>query len=341
MPQQRDITLDICRGLIMIYIVCVIHVIYWFDLGTEPLKSALLFEMPVIFFIAGASQRVSGKEKTFRETIVNRFRRLILPLYIFLAVLFSILAIYTAVHPECFHTLFDPWKTIKVLCTGGSDTIPYYGYTWFISVYFIISCSLPLQRKLLRHVPTWAYLLLIAATVLLLSGGVHFGGETEIKHIPVYNFFYIAGYAYYRKCSKPLLYSTAAVTTLFTIICFANGTMLPMQSHKFPADILFLVFGTSALCILSIAIKKVALYLRIRKTTIRPNGIIDIWNKRGYTIYLYQTISHSITYHLVHRWAESMEYYFAAFIIYSVTVFVITTAMSYVTYPLEGFLSKK
>lgn len=325
----------------MIYIVCVIHVIYWFDLGTEPLKSALLFEMPVIFFIAGASQRLSGKEKTFRETIVNRFRRLILPLYIFLAVLFSILAIYTAVHPECFTALFDPWKTIKVLCTGGSDAIPYYGYTWFISVYFIISCSLPLQRKLLRHIPTWAYLLLIAAMVLL-PGGVHFSGETEIKHIPVYNFFYIAGYAYYRKCSKPLLYSTAAVTTLFTIICFANGTMLPMQSHKFPADILFLVFGTSALCILALVISKITPDAGIEKTTIRPNGIIDIWNKRGYTIYLYQTISHSIAYHLVYRQAESIESDFAAFLIYSVTVFVIATAMSYVTYPLEGFvLSKK
>ena len=61
--QQRDTTLDACRGLAMMYIVCVIHVAYWLYPVAEPLKSVLLFEMPAMFFIAGAAQSLRGTNR--------------------------------------------------------------------------------------------------------------------------------------------------------------------------------------------------------------------------------------------------------------------------------------
>ena len=52
---ERDKQLDLYRGLSMIYVVCFIHVIYWLKIGSEPILSLMLFEMPLIFFISGAS----------------------------------------------------------------------------------------------------------------------------------------------------------------------------------------------------------------------------------------------------------------------------------------------
>ncbi len=99
----RDARLDTYRAMIMIYTVCVIHTTYWFAVGTEPLLSAMLFEMPVIFFIAGASQAVTEKKRNIIQTIINRSKRILLPLYIFLfftfATAISLTATGTDIHP--------------------------------------------------------------------------------------------------------------------------------------------------------------------------------------------------------------------------------------------------
>lgn len=61
MSVTRDLQLDGYRGIVMIYIVCVIHVVNWLDYNIEPYNSFMLFEMPIIFFISGASLTFSLK----------------------------------------------------------------------------------------------------------------------------------------------------------------------------------------------------------------------------------------------------------------------------------------
>ena len=92
----------------MIHIVCVIHVLWYFGLAREPLFSFLLFEMPAIFFIAGASQRIknngnnkdnyyhsgnnnSGLWSDLLSLGLNRIRRILFPYWRFLIVLYLIL----------------------------------------------------------------------------------------------------------------------------------------------------------------------------------------------------------------------------------------------------------
>ena len=154
----RDVRLDTYRAMIMIYTVCVIHITYWFGVGTEPLLSAMLFEMPVIFFIAGASQAVTNKKRGIVETIINRAKRILLPLYIFLFFIFIIVMLATVTDADISPYNIDVHRftaagVLKILLTGGSTVLPFYGYTWFVAVYLIISCSLPIQQKLLRHIP--------------------------------------------------------------------------------------------------------------------------------------------------------------------------------------------
>ena len=149
---MRDRQLDILRGFTMIHIVCVIHVLWFFGLAREPLFSFLLFEMPAIFFIAGASQRIknngnnkdnyyhsgnnnSGIWSDLLSLGLNRIRRILFPYWRFLIVLYIFLAIVTFLPIDVMSidiTALTWQEIIKTIMTGGCTHIPYYGYTWFI-----------------------------------------------------------------------------------------------------------------------------------------------------------------------------------------------------------------
>lgn len=332
----RDTTLDAYRALAMLHIVCVIHIFYLLGLGHETARSVLLFEMPAIFFIAGASQSLSRNDKGLRETVVNRAWRVLAPFYVSLAVIYAWMALMTVFseHTEKFNadiTQLTLRDVLKTLATGGCPHIPFYGYTWFISCYFIISCSLPLQKKIIKKIPIWAYLALMVAVVATLTP-LHFPGEIEIKNLPVYNFFFIAGYAYYRRYSLKALVAVCVVTVAFTVYGFAQGFMMPMQDHKFPADIFFLIFGTAWLTVLALVLRKVRLsYPRILK----------IWNVRGYNIYLYQLFSFYAVYRLTDPWMAAVGSETLQFFIYAALVFITATVLSYVTFAIEKYVISK
>lgn len=109
--RERDRQLDIYRSISMIYILCVIHVVYWLWIGSEPLKSILLIEMPIIFFISGAAARLSYKDnRKFGDVLLSRFKRVLVPYYIYALVVFLIflcLSILPIGYFEKFHHLQD------------------------------------------------------------------------------------------------------------------------------------------------------------------------------------------------------------------------------------------
>lgn len=321
----RDTNLDACRALVMINIVCIIHGPYWFGLHDETLRSAMLFEMPAIFFIAGAAQSLAKREKGFLETVKNRCKRLLVPFYIFLAILYIWMAVETfiAQPTEMFNvdiTALSAADVLKTLATGGSEHIPLYGYTWFISCYLAILCSFPLQRKLLRRIPAWLWLAIMAVITAVLTP-LHFPAEREIKNLPMYNFFFIAGYAYYKHYNLKALHTVWFITATLTIYGFAQGFMHPMQGHKFPADIFFLVYGTAWLSTFALILRRVRLPY---------NRLLKIWNVGGYHIYLYQIFSFYAVNRLTNPWigcigSENLQY-----AICTLLVFAASTALGYI-----------
>lgn len=326
---QRDTSLDAMRGLVMIHVVCVIHC-FFLGVGDERVRSALLFEMPAIFFIAGAAQQYSRHRPGLKETVINRLKRVVLPFYVFLAAYYAWLAIMTAagIHAGKYDidiTRLTAGDVIKTLATGGSEKLPFYGYTWFVSCYMIISCSFPLQLRLLRRVPSWVCLPFWALVTLVLTP-LHFPAENEIKNLPVYNFFFMAGYLYYRHRPNVWLYVILAASAAFTLWGFASGFMHPMQGHKFPADIYFLIFGTAWLCFFSV------LFSRFRMPS---NRILRIWNVRGYNIYLYQAVTFYIVYLIITPWLHDIDNRYLQFFTCSVILFAVHTATSYFTFNFE------
>ena len=222
LPPQRDRQLDALRALAMIHIVCVVHVLYWYDAGGELARSALLFEMPCIFVIAGAAQSLGRGVPRLKRLVASRVRRVLLPFYVFLPALYLWLAFMTFfVPPTVEHHIdirqFGLADVVRTALTCCCDKIPNYGYPWFISCYLAVTCSFPLQARLLRRVPGWAWLAANAAVVGLLTPVRLPFLENEIKNLPVYNFFFIAGYLYYRNIKKEVLLAVGAVCTALTV----------------------------------------------------------------------------------------------------------------------------
>ncbi|MDR2511322.1 MAG: acyltransferase [Bacteroidales bacterium] len=67
---MRNEKLDIFRGLAMIWVILT-HCLYWLGYFSS-IKSFLLIEMPLFFFISGASNGMSNK-KSLKGFYTNRF----------------------------------------------------------------------------------------------------------------------------------------------------------------------------------------------------------------------------------------------------------------------------
>lgn len=319
---MRDRQLDILRGFTMIHIVCVIHVLWFFGLAREPLFSFLLFEMPAIFFIAGASQRIknngnnkdnyyhsgnnnSGLWSDLLSLGLNRIRRILFPYWRFLIVLYLFLAVVTFLPIDVMSidiTALTWQEIIKTIMTGGCTHIPYYGYTWFISCYLIIILSLPIQQRLLNHIDHRLYLGLNILLVIVMSYAHFPVADIEIHNLPVYNTFFIAGYIYYRGLPLRNVALAAIACIMLTIWFISNDNFFSLQAHKFPADYIFMVYGMAAISTVSVIISILKPYIGNKSKRV-IYAIAKPWNTYGYDIYLYQTIYYIIVTVVVYPWA--------------------------------------
>ncbi len=325
---KRDVQLDIYRALSMIYILCVIHVAYWLDAVPEPFASVLLFEMPVIFFISGAALSVSKKRKKFTSVVTNRAKRVLLPYY---AYAFACVAVFAA-----YYLLFDTDRSEPLVYVvirslwpdDGSVPVPYAWHLWFVAPYLIISCSFYFQQKLTDRINPYIYLslLLIACVITQILTG-----NSLIRSVIFYNFFFMAGYLMYKRLSKSriCLIATVAIPVLAAMFFyFWKGSM---QAHKFPCDMVFLVFGIVALCLLGL----IFTYVRVP-----ANRLLNWWNKNGYTIYMWQNIAFIIAGVLLIVLPSWLTISYVGFTVKAIMIFLLSTFLSFLAVPFERLFAK-
>lgn len=289
MEMKRDLQLDIFRALAMIYIPCVIHTSYWMNLGSEPMLSLILFEMPVVFFISGASLSLRPM-KSLRHTLKSRFRRILLPYYAYFTFYLLCVGLIAAVcaHSESFATLLtdkyelppsiDAVSVIRGYLLPGMQGYNYFQayHLWFIIPCFALLVSFPLQTRLVDRLRGWY----IAANILLLIAVRLADAPGLVVELVGYNVFLTAGYLYYRRLStRRIFVAMLLCASLLVVLLVTHYEFVSMQSHKFPPDLLFVVFGLTAICALSMLFSRVKL---------KSNKVLDTWNRHGYTLYLYQ-----------------------------------------------------
>lgn len=342
---KRDNQLDIYRGISMIYVVCFIHVLFWFHIGKEPYISIALIEMPVIFYISGASLSLSNGNKNLCETFMNRFKRVIFPYYIYAFVVLMLIAFFTLIRSGLFScydyycrldfidkyyfdiTAYTLNDVVNVLFCVNIPQSPFSTHLWFILPYMIIYCSFVFQSIILKKIDRWPYavfcLILCVVTQLLTDNII-------IREVVFYNVFFIFGYLFYRQISEKLIVVAGLVFLLSIILYIKFGGMFTsMQSHKFPPDMLFVGYGLTFICFISLLLGHVKLP-KIK--------VIQLWNNRGYTIYLYQNLIYFVVNESLLSYIKIIQFDLIQLIICSTVIFLLSTLLSFISYRFERFV---
>ena len=328
---MRDIQLDNYRGLAMMYII-LCHTSYWMGDMQEPYQSFLLFAMAMVFFISGASLSLGSSRRGLLPVIVGRVKRVVIPFYIYALVIIvlSVLAGWLlgdtsrfGVWP--FHLLDYRWRdVVNILLCQDVPQIPNNAHLWFLTPYLLLSSTFPLQQRLIEKCPRPVYMVACIALFLLAQA---FTQSELVRELLCYNIFMVGGYLYYRR-DKEIVTALVGLAAGAAIVGYVllGGHFSPIQGHKFPPDWIFAFYGVFAVCMLSLV---------FRRVTIPSNRFLRLWNTRGYTIYLYQSLVFIIVaiirQYTYGRIANSWVWLVCDFII----AIVLSTLLSYVTYPLE------
>lgn len=339
-PHKRDEQLDLYRGIVMLYIVCFIHVIYWLGIGQEPLISLALIEMPAVFFISGAALSVTHNRRNLMATIWNRAKRVVFPFYIYAAV--SLIALSLLVGLRSFlsdsSNLSDSialtplgrmtWHDLFILlsCKGVPHT-PYASHLWFIIPYLVLTCTFGLQQKARDYLSRGGYFSLCLIVFCLSAWAGRF------TTITAYNLFFVAGWLFYKQLSWRTIYVLALLCTLvMSGSLLGSSTFCPMQAHKFPPDYVFVAYGFFSICLCSIV---------FGHCRIPSSPLLKRWNQAGYTIYLYQNLVYTAWSLCFYHWEILHGHRWIGGIASSLAIFVGSTLLSYFTIPIERWFMQR
>jgi len=207
------------------------------------------FDVILMVFLMGASFFLSnrGKEIRYGNYIFKRFRRLILPTWIFLIIFFIVYYFLSIILGDKYYFSANEIVTSFTLTSG-------IGYVWIMRVFFIGAMVTPvllfISNKVKRH-SIFFLLLLIAYALyaLLLSAG---------KYIPIdiaqnlFEYYILQGFGYSLVIALGIrLYTFRGNHLLiisFTFLCMFILLMIyhdfsSTQAYKYPPTIYYLSYG--------------------------------------------------------------------------------------------------
>lgn len=286
---SRDTALDLYRALAMIYIVAVIHCIYWLG-AANILASLLLVEMPVIFFIAGASFNLSNssKKRSYGAFMLSRVKRVVFPYYIYVAVCVPLWALFCVFVRGVPYGITIP-GVARILVSNCNFALPMAMHTWFILPYLLISMLAPV---LVRWFGGRRSLLYIAAALLAVlvidMAQIDFSGHKTAaflwdltREVLGYSIFFVCGFLYRRVPRRWLATAGTLLAAGTVLLVMLTDYNMDMQTNKFPPNLIFVLYGLSFICLSGFLLSYI---------TLRGNRVTDRFNKAGYTIYLYQNM---------------------------------------------------
>lgn len=275
---MRDRNLDIYRGAIMIYVTCFVHLMYWEGVSMGIFESErvsfILFEMPVIFYIVGASYSLSRK-KPYWEYIRSRVKRVVIPYWKYALFCLPLALVYYHVEGKIIsftdlflYVFFTPLSVPRI-----------YSHIWFVLPYLLIACCLPPVYRCMHrfHIPFIAF---CACWVLLLKPYY----PELVQIVLVYLFFTVWGMYYKSKLGWQNVVCVIVAVGYLVYALFVREMPFDMQTHKFPPDLLFVSYCMVVLGVGGIYIEKALVALYNRFASVRH--MIDFYSKEGYEIYL-------------------------------------------------------
>ncbi len=304
---KRDQTIDTLRGFAMTWVI-LIHCIFWtyfFYSSTEAtLKSFLLIEMPLFFFVSGASFMIA-KKKNYLEFIKKRLKRLLIPYwcYVVVGLLIAFLT-YATFSIKQFGFVIP--RTVPTL------GVPYLGSAlWFIWPFLLITITMPLFRYYFEKKEQiwWKLLPLIVMMLIILIMDLWIPNQMEFKCWLLYNFFTYLGFFYpilkeQNKKQKQIIGTIGIISLLTTLILgITNLYPFDMQINKFQYNLIFLLYNLSFLSFLYVILNWFLKGIDKLKQIHAFKFIFTSYEKNSYTIFLFHPIVFLLIERILHHFS--------------------------------------
>ena len=304
--KHRDENLDNLRGFAMVWVI-LIHVLFWGNLFTDGyayvLKSFLLFEMPLFFFITGASNSMAQKY-SYGKFVTKRFEHCLIPYWVF-AFICAVLSVAVSIiqHGEVANTL-------KILVSWALPidhqitSVSYLTWAlWFIPVYLCVVLFIPAFRTIKETNFSTAFFVVLVFI---------FFGSSLLKLGWIQNvlFYFVWTYIglYYQQLIRERKENKSRVSLGVIAFLISGGAVyvlhrlgysLNMQSNKFPPNIVFFFFSFMAMSFLYLiypVLESVLIHLKQNKLF---GVIFKIFCTKSMTVFLYQVFAFNITLRLI------------------------------------------
>jgi len=294
---ERNRTLDRLRAFAMLWTV-LIHVLYFGEFfsskGINAVKSWLLLEMPLIFFIMGTSNRLS-REDAYHRTVLKRWGKMMIPYWVYGMI--CVVIILSDLSKTAAPTNDVIGKTVLSWLIPMDTQISHMKYLtwsiWFVPVYLVMVLLMPLMKKMAssQWPMAWGLVLVLSYVVSLILG------SDLLQNVAFYGLFVYAGH-FFPDWQEDLIYQPLRgfLWAFVILVLVALGGLLfagvdmDMQFRKFPPDPLFLLYsvGTlSGVLLITPTIDGACAQLE----RFRPlRYLIDLYAKRSLTVFLYQPL---------------------------------------------------
>jgi fucose 4-O-acetylase-like acetyltransferase len=303
---DRQIHVDVYRGILVVYIVLVVHGLYWLALTQHSLKSLVLFEMPAIFLVSGYSCALyetalghpvlSVGVKGYANYLISRSTRLLIP-YFGYAIVCAIIAYVARSDP--FRDVLLAWINPFVLGQDKSfSTLNY--HLWFVPVYLIVTMALPIATQFVKYHLLTALLIGIAViNVIYTFHLAKLPAGNAAMTLSFYLFWALLGYRLAQKedwvrashFGAALLVSAAGFALILAM--HQSSDALDLQKHKFPPDHIFFMFNCVWVFAILWALKAFAGH-RARAEWLANQLWFKPFMASGYSIYLWQGLGYTI-----------------------------------------------
>jgi fucose 4-O-acetylase-like acetyltransferase len=279
---MRNRDLDIYRGLLMMYIVSFIHVLYWDGLFMTTYKSIFLFETPVIFFITGATYELNKKKK-YLDFWKRRLERILIPYLTYCVV------------PVAGSYILSIIINTR---TDLSFLIPFLDWhIWFIPTYLLVVIFIPFLYLVFDKVKPYVRCVLPVSICLILYYFDHcnlflHGPISYIRYILFYSFCVYVGFGFNRSEYQNIP-SVIYMAILFMAVALCYGGYYcgmytrDMQINKFPPNLMFVTFNVAWFCML-VLMKPI--FLKMYSLPLLTY-CIKVFSQYSLTIYLFHPIA--------------------------------------------------
>lgn len=294
---KRDPGLDVARGLLMAYVVIVIHGSFWLGLIPAPQSSILLFEMPLIFIVSGAAFAHAPQPATWRAYgfyLLSRGIRIMAPYWAYTLVC-AVIVIYARGLPvgETLLAWLDPFRRAE-----GHAYMMLSWHLWFVTPFLVVTALMPLLARLpvWRMAPLWVWA--AGGALMVLAVDTYWLRATELDRESVtymlwalFGFGLGAGAARFATRDYGIVLIGALVAMAAALTFYPTHVTAVMQANKFPPNAMFFLFSCAWVAVWLIAARMIDAK---RVESLAQARWLKPFIQSGYSIYLWQGLGYTI-----------------------------------------------